>query len=386
MSTNKIKVMHLLPSLHPGGMENGVVNLANLLPKSFRTLVCCLETSGDFADRITNNNVKIIELHKKPGVKPGIFFQLARLMRKENVDIVHTHNHLTYVYGIPAAVIARVPVIIHGEHGTPEPYGYRRKLMSKIYEYFLTSVYAVSQTLGNEVSKQKGFNPEKIIVLPNGVNTDLFKPLPKDPALLTIYNFQQDDIVIGSVGRIEPVKNYELLVNTVLFLKAKGYKVKGLLVGDGSKLSTIRETICKNNLKDYFVLAGKSDNLPAMYSLMDIFVLTSKNEGMSNSLLEAMSCGKPVVVTDVGGNRELVQEGINGFVVSLSTENIFYKRVEQLVDDIENRQRMASKSRTIAVEGFSLQQMVKRYVLNYRRFSNIGLFIAGLNSVIQCFM
>ncbi len=342
-------------------MENVVVNIVNGLDGNFKSMICCLETSGPLEKKIRKHHATVFVLNKKPGFKIKLFFSLARLMRNQAVDIVHTHNYLGFVYGVPAALLARVPLIFHCEHGTPIVYNLKRTLMFKVLYPFINRVLVVAKSLGDEIAEKRKCSKDKMRVVLNGVDHVLFKPRPKDSSLLKRLDICNNDIIIGSVGRIEPVKNYLLFVKLIWALQKVNKNVKGLLVGDGSEKHVLKSEIKRLGLEKQFILAGRSDEVPKMISMMDIFLLTSYSEGMSVSILEAMSCGKPIIATDVGNNRELVKDGINGFIFDLEDFNSLFDKALFLVKNTESRLKFADLSRKKAVNEFSIDSMIEKY-------------------------
>ncbi|MFH1215529.1 MAG: glycosyltransferase [Pseudomonadota bacterium] len=361
MINQQLQIMHLLPSLDPGGMENGVVNLVNGHKEPFLGHICCLENTGSFQKRIANPAVQVHIMNKKPGFKLGLVFQLAQLLRQAKIDIVHTHNHLTLVYGIPAAKIAKVPIIIHGEHGSPFHYNLKRRLIYQWCYRQMDALFVVAQSLGCEIVETKGVGWGKIKIVPNGVDTNIFQGSQKDDILLKKLDIKKGDFVIGSIGRVEPIKNYEIMPLVAAEIKKKFPNVKWLVVGDGSGLSRLKKEILEKNLVNDFILPGKTDNVPAMLSLMDIFVLPSLNEGMANSILEAMSCGKPIIATDVGANSELICDGENGYIIPKNEERPLIDKILYLLENPEICKSFGEKSRQKVESKWSMGAMIDSY-------------------------
>ena len=347
-------------------MENGVVNIVNHLEGNFAPSIGCLESYGRLKEKVRRDDAEVICFGKKPGLRPTLVFQLAKLLRAGHYDIVHTHNHLTLAYGLPAAVLGGVPVVIHGEHGTPMPYNVVHRLMYRFFARGIASILCVAEPLKREIVAQRRVHPEKITVIPNGVDTKVFRPMSKNNKQLERFGLNLGDFVIGSVGRLDTVKSYPLMVEIIHRLRRRHPQVKGLLIGDGPDRSAIEAAVSRWKLKDHFILAGERNEIPEMIALMDLFLLTSSSEGMSNTLLEAMSCGKPVVAANVGNNSELVQRGLNGFLVDSRSADAFVRRLSPLIGDPAQVIAMGKRSRDVIGTNFSLDLMVRRYECHYR--------------------
>src|SRR5882724_5943036 len=195
-----LHVCHILLSLQPGGLENGVVNVVNGLdPAAFRSSVCCLQQAGEFAARIR-----------------GATEIVARLLRELRVDIVHTRNAEPFFYGMVAARLAGVPVIIHSEHGRTFP---EKPLRARVQRFLLSganAAFSVSERLKQDLVRELGVSPARFEVIHNGVDIERFRSAPGTGDR----RLSAADVVIGSLGRLAPVKNYPLLLRAMARLPA----------------------------------------------------------------------------------------------------------------------------------------------------------------------
>ena len=377
MSTQESSLIaHVIHRLNVGGLENGLVNLINNLPDDkYQHAVICLTESTEFVRRIQRADVEIYELHKRDGKDLAIYLRLWKLLRKIKPDIVHTRNLSALEVSVIAA-LAGVPIRIHGEHGRDiydlhgkhKRYQQLRRFCARFIHYFI----ALSQDLEDWLANDVGISREKIVQIYNGVDVERFYPAgeQKSERLSMPAGFADaSSIVIGTVGRLEPVKDQLTLVRAFIELwrtKAEWQaQLRLVLVGDGSLRLRIEAMLDKAGIKEQVWLAGSRDNVPDILRELDIFVLPSLGEGISNTILEAMASGLPVVATCVGGNPELVQDGVTGTLVQ---PNDFEAMAETLCTYLKDtvyahQQGLAGRQRVVQL--FSLTSMMRCYELVY---------------------
>src|SRR5208283_961192 len=302
-----IHIIHLLPSLDIGGMENGVVNLVNTIDLTqFSTSICCLNFAGAMADRISPGRARIVTLGQKSGRSYTLPLKMMALFSRLKADIIHTHNYYSGIYGIPAAKMLRIPVV-HGEHGfdcSHESGEIDNKKKEKLLCRLADHILCVSPSLKDVICNNFKIKSEKVSVITNGVDFEKYASCTDTKNVRKKLGIDDDKIVIGSVGRLNHIKNYTLLINAVALLSAKE-RVAVLLVGDGPERERLHASAKDSGIADNLIITGARTDIPDMLSVMDFFVLPSLLEGMSNSILEAMCAGLPVVASNVGGNPEL---------------------------------------------------------------------------------
>jgi len=352
-----------------GGLENGVVNLINYSDQNFFDHeICCVAKSGNAALRL-KERIPIYEMHKMEGNDWRLIPKLTRLMKNVKPDIVHTRNWGT-VDGIVAAKLARVQAVVHGEHGwnMDDPMGQniRRRIARKLLSGMVNHLIAVSGDIKKWMINSIGIKNTKVSKILNGVNTDKF--CQKDNlGIRNSLGFSSEDIVIGTVGRLDPIKDQRLLLQAFSRLKYEKKNLRLVFVGDGPEKRNLESMRKRLSCGDRVVFLGERDDVDKILSAFDLFVLPSRNEGISNTILEAMATGLPVIATDVGGNPELVKHGHSGLLFppgdceALVDALNFY--IEQNPHMIEIHGRNA---RERAVREFSLNRMVKEYETLYK--------------------
>ncbi len=318
-------IMHVVYRFDTGGLENGVVNVINRLPHDrYRHAVLALTTrSAEFWSRIEHKDVEFIELNKPPGHAVKLYPELYRIFRDHAPAIVHTRNLAALEAVVPARA-AGVPIRIHGEHGwdVSDPDGASRKysLMRRLYRPFVTRYVVLSRHLEGYLKERVRVPAERITRICNGVDTTRFLPAgdKRDLLMGSPFNACRYEVV-GTVGRLDAVKDQMTLLRAFALLLERApnvaYPMRLIIVGEGPMRGELEAQIGRLGLSDKVWLAGARKDIPDLLRAMDIFALPSRAEGISNTILEAMACGLPVVATDVGGNGELVVSGETGLLV-----------------------------------------------------------------------
>ncbi len=369
----KIHIMHLVLSLEVGGLENGIVNLINNMDnKRFKVSVCCLEKIGELSDRIDENRKHIFIVQKDGRMRIKDVRGLARLLKEQQVDILHTHSYGTLLRGFISARLAGVPVIIHGEHGILYTDKFRRVIAQKILLRMVDCTITVSKDLQSRIARDFNVKEKLFIPIINGVDFSKFNHRQGKSSISVREELGIDDkaVLIGSIGRLVDVKNYPLLINVINEFVIKGLDIYLIIVGDGPVKVKLQQGIKDYGLNDRVFLPGRKDNIPDYLSAFDIFVLTSDFEGISNTILEAMACGVPVVATNVGGTPEIVDDGNTGLLVKPRNKNELFNSLKKLYDDPPLRQKMGESAINAIAEKFSLMRMVNEYENIYTQFYN----------------
>jgi sugar transferase (PEP-CTERM/EpsH1 system associated) len=361
MSMSKIKVMHLIYKLGVGGAENGVVNLLNKMDKDrFSTSICAFIGGGVLTPRLDLDRITLFEIGKKPGNDFRLPARLFGLFRKWHPDIVHTHAWGTLCEGLAAAKFARVPVFIHGEHGTLQERK-RNVLVQRLIWRLADQILSVSHVHARRLSNRIGFPFRKIKVLVNGVDSHVFRPKKNGELIRKKLNLGPKDVVIGTVGRMVPIKNQSLLIHSFSVLAKSHINVKLLLVGDGPMRGDLEKLVKRLECRDSVKFLGRRSDIPEIMTAMDIFALPSLSEGMSNTILEAMSSGLPVVAAAVGGNTELVQNCNTGLLTLSNNVPAYAEALSLLVELPELRKNMGAAGRVRVEEKFTISAMARNY-------------------------
>lgn len=361
----QIRILHLVLSLDTGGLENGVVNIINGLDDSrYTSILCCIKHSGDLISRI-NKDIKIIELNHYSGIEYGAIKNLKKIILEEDIDIIHTRNYKPYMFGFIAGRLLSNVALIHSEHGKDYPFDRIKMFIQRICSHFTNGIIALSSDIKSNMVKHIGIKSSKIKVIINGVDTNKFSPSPRNSDLTREFDIEEDNIVIGAVGRMVTVKSYPELLLSVRNAKSAGAKIKLIIVGDGPELMAIKDLARQYGLSNDVCFAGNRNDIDEILHLFDIYVLTSTNEGLSNTLLEAMSSAIPVVVSRVGGNAEIVNSDRVGYTYSSGDHNELTAKLLALSEDKEMRRQLAENARKHIIQNYSLDVMIRNYADMY---------------------
>lgn len=369
-------VAHVIFSLGMGGLENGVVNLINHIPENrFRHVVICLAGYSDFRLRIRRSDVQLFALNKPSGKNFGVHVHLWRLLNQLRPDIVHTRNLAALESLLPAA-LAGVPVRVHSEHGWDmgnlNGGNRRHRLLRRLLRPLAHHYIALSRHLEAYLLEQIAVAPDRIAQIYNGVDAALFHPAPSGRLLLPCPGFDGPGrFVIGTVGRMQAVKDQLTLVRAFIRLLHTVPDARQVLrlaiVGDGPLREQALALLRQAEALDLAWLPGEREDIPALMRGFDLFVLPSLAEGISNTILEAMASGLPVVATDVGGNPELVQSGHTGRLVPPADPECMADAIRAYLGDREVCTKHGRSARVTVERRFSMEAMVAGYMDVYDR-------------------
>jgi len=365
-ASEKIRLAHVCASLHYGGKENGVVNLVNGLdPNIFENYIFTYVRGGALTSRIDPARCRVVELGDKLGGDYRLYFKLAREFRRYRIHIAHTHSWATAMEGIIGAKMAAVPIIIHGEHGTMKT---DTKLHIQIQRRLWNAtdqVLSVSEVLRENLHKKFDFPKEHIRVVANGVNLSRFDLSRHGVDYKARLGLPANALVFGAVGRVVPVKAYPILLRAAKLIFQEISHAHLLIVGDGPLLDELVQLANELDIMPRVHFWGARKDVPEILRGLEVYVLSSESEGMSNTILEAMACGRAVVATAVGGNPELVVDGETGLLVPPNDPSAMATAITKLLRGPEQCRQMGELGRRRVEEKFSLEVMVRNYAKVY---------------------
>ncbi len=368
-------VAHVMHRFDTGGLENGVVNLINHMPAdAYRHAVIALTDITDFKNRIQRPDVQFFALNKQPGHVLWIYPQLYRLFRQLKPAIVHTRNLAALEATVPAWA-AQVPARIHGEHGRDvgDFDGTNKKCqwIRRIYSPFVKHYIALSQDLAHYLTHSVGIGAKRVTQIYNGVDTSRFHPssqrqdIPGSP-------FNKAGLwLVGTAGRMQTVKNQTNLARAfVQAINAEPRlreRLRLVMVGDGPLRNESLAILESAGLAELAWLPGERKDIPDVMRGLDCFVLPSLGEGISNTILEAMSSGLPVIATAVGGNPELVDDARTGHLVPAADPGALARAIIALALTPEKARAMGNAGRKRIEAQFSITAMIDSYQQIYDR-------------------
>ncbi|MFH1678491.1 MAG: glycosyltransferase [Candidatus Omnitrophota bacterium] len=361
-----IKIMHVVLSLEVGGLESLVVELVRRMRHNYQFLICCLDSYGELSKEAEELGAGIKLLKRKPGIDLLLPFRLAKLMSKEGVSIVHTHNLSSLFYGSLAGKIAGIPVILSTQHGRKDKGTRKSRWADRLAACMNNKVIAVSQDTADWLRDYYGIHSSKIEVIYNGIDIKQYAKQDDIDKVRKLLKIEPGTSIVGTVARLSPEKDQITLLNAFSQVLKRINKVKLLIAGDGVLGDKLREYAERLGLSDNVLFLGYRKDIPSLLSMVDVFVLSSLREGVSLTLLEAMAADTPIVATDVGGNSEVVIEGETGFLTPAKSPDKMADAIIKILSEKELAGRMAEAGQRRVEEIFDIEQMVKKYDELYR--------------------
>ncbi|MBI3007949.1 MAG: glycosyltransferase family 4 protein [Candidatus Omnitrophica bacterium] len=382
---DKVRVLHIITRLIIGGAQENTLWTVKGLMKLDRYDVKLISgpplgPEGSLVEEAKKDGVHLIifpQLRRaiNPFLDAMSLLKLYRFIKKERIQIVHTHSSKAGILGRLAARFARVPVIIHTIHGLPF-HPYQNKALNWLYRKlerlagsWTTKIITVSDAM-LEGACSAGVAPrEKFITIYSGIETEKFVDLKCDVrAIKARLGVPVNAPVVGKIARLFPLKGHEYLMEAAPLIVKEFPDVRFLLIGDGILKEELRNEAKRLGILDNFVFAGliPPDNIPPLIYTMDILVHTSLREGLARAIPQALLCAKPVVTFDIDGAREVVQDGKTGHIIAPKDTKALAEKVISLLKDRTKSSRFGEEGKRIAAPLFGVDTMVERIDAVYR--------------------
>lgn len=354
------KVVICVPSLAIGGAERFAVDLALALDKNkFRVIIAITRLNVDsyFSQLLEQNDVQIVNLAGKDYL--SMLKKQLQFLKKERPDVVHAQTG-SILHMMLACKLCNIPVRLYTVHNEANLLYGNSKLKKIIYKagfsLFNFKPVAICPTVKQTLVDDMGIPASQIVVVNNGVDTKRFTPAQ--------IIHESDTVRIISVGTLYWIKNQLMTIRVILALHKLGFKVELTLLGDGEDSDKIKRAIKESDAGSYIFTPGSKKNVEDYLRQSDIYISASRTEGLPLSVLEAMACGLPVIATDAGGTRDIVKDGINGFIVNVDDEDGMKVALLKLIDNKVLRKSYSVKSREIAKQ-WSLENCTRGYEILY---------------------
>lgn len=361
-----MKVTHVVESLSRGGLERVVVDLAKAqLEIGYQCEILCIFEGGILAEEARAAGMEVSVFGKNSGLDLALVRQLRKSFHKAETDVVHTHNAVAHYYSALASAGARGRVFLNTRHGMGSFARLtKRELFFRIA--MTTSDYGVMvcQAAADDAVARGRLSRKKARVVRNGTRLEPFLQQRPVPDLKERFGFNKDHFLVMNVGRLNRHKGQATLLKSFVDVKPEAHLV---VVGDGELRAPLEKQAAASNLTDRVTFMGDRADVPELLACADLFVLSSNTEGYSIALLEASASGLPIVATDVGGNKEIVQHGATGLIVPPKESEPLTEAINGLIVNSSMRAEMAQAGRAWAMANGTMEGMVAGYEHLYRR-------------------
>jgi glycosyltransferase involved in cell wall biosynthesis len=371
MPDAKIKLMQITHDLAIGGLQQVVVNICRSINREkFDVSVLCLRALGEFVPEVEKLGVRVFYLpQKEKGTDYFSFLKVARILRQEQIDVIHTHNTQPFVDGTLGALLSGVKTIVHTDHARDFPDKIRYMVAEHLMSYFAYRVIGVSEhTTANLVHYEK-ISPRKIMTIENGLDGSRFQIEIDRPAKRKELGIKGSGPIIGLGVRLTEQKGITYLLQAMPEIIKAVPDVTLVIAGDGTLKNKLRHEAETLGIKEHILFLGSRLDVPQLLKLFDIYVLPSLWEGLPMVLLEAMAARCPIVATDVGGVSNMITDGKNGILVEPENPRRLANEIVTLLTNSELRQRLVENGARKFNADFTADRMTKKYEKLYQRMA-----------------
>lgn len=366
-----MRIVHVVESLDIGGLEHVVIALAKAQQsRGDEVRIVCLWHAGALAPRAAADGIAVTSIGKKPGLDLGAVRRLRRAIREADPQVLHSHNPMAHYYAVAAALGLRLPCVLNTRHGMGS--GRLDARRERLYRWALRGThFAVSVC---EAAQQRfvahGVIPaDKAVVVPNGIDLTRFAARRPEATvrLLDELRLPAGSTLFGSVGRLNEAKQQHLILQALRTLLDDGVAASLVLVGDGELRGALEQECDRLDLRRSVRFLGPRSDVPDLLAAMDVFLLPSRTEGYSLALVEASAAALPIIASAVGGNGEIVQDGLSGLLIPSGDVGRLAQAMKALAQDPARRDELGRHGRDWAVREGSLDAMWERYMALYAR-------------------
>jgi len=359
----RLRVLYTVNRMDVGGSQTHLVQVLRLLDRRrFEPMLCCLSGHGALLEMAKETGATVVGAGLGRIKSPAAFgavVRLARFIRNNRIDVVHNYLLRANLVGAVAARLARVPVVLTSKRGCHERRGLELAAV-RLSNRLADCVTANADAVRAFVHENEACPLEKMVVIPSGIDSERFAPLPPEDYKARL-GLAPDRVVVGIVTRQRVRKGVEEFLRAMAMVREQVPAACAVVVGEVSADREVDDLIHHLGLEGHVHLLGPRRDMPEVLSAFDLFVLSSHDEGMSNAILEAMAMHKPVVATDVGGTREAVQPGRTGVLVPPKDPPALADGILRVLNEpAEARAAMGERARQVVVERFSARAMVRQ--------------------------
>lgn len=362
MKSKKIKLMQITHDLAIGGLQQVVVNICRSIDREkFDVSVLCLRALGEFAPEVEKLGIKVFSLPQKKGTDYFSFLKVAKILRQEKIEIIHTHNTQPFIDGTLGALMSGVRTIVHTDHARHFPDKKRYMFAEWLMSHLAYKIVGVSDHTCQNLIKFEKISPRKVITIPNGIDDSKFdieidRDIKKRELGLT--NF---DPIIGLGVRLAEQKGIKYLLKAMPKVIDHFPNIVSVIAGEGLLESDLKIEAKTLGISKNVHFLGPRLDMPELLKLFDLYVLPSLWEGIPMVLLEAMAAGCAIIATDVGGNSSVIKHGFNGSLIQAKNSHVLALEIIKLLSDNKLRSRYILNSLDLFDKKYRAAIMTQRY-------------------------
>ncbi len=363
----KIKILHVTYDMAIGGTEQVIRQLVeNTDPEKFEVAILCLENNiGDIGQELIKQGIKVSKLNRQEGFDFSLLRAIRQFIRANQIDILHCHQYTPYSYGILASFFTAVKVIFT-EHGRfyPDSSSWKRRIINPVLAMVTDRITSISEATREALIRYEFLPGKQIQVIYNGI-ADLSKNTYDVLTLRNELGLDENNIVLGTISRLDPIKNHQMMLSAFKSVEVQYSEARLLIVGDGPLMQELKQQCEQLDIVNKVIFTGFIIEPQKLLKIMDIFLLPSLSEGTSMTLLEAMSFSKPCIVTDVGGNPEIVKNEETGLIIPSGDVNALTKSCLDLINNKQKQITLGQNGRERYKKSFTVTNMIAEFEALY---------------------
>jgi glycosyltransferase involved in cell wall biosynthesis len=356
-------ILHITYDMRIGGTEMVIKNIieGNLNPALNMSVYCIEKPIGPWGLDMQNNGVEVDSIARSDGFDFSVIKALRKHIKQHDIHILHCHQYTPWVYGTLAAFGTQAKVIFT-EHGRfyPDYSSWKRRFVNPLLAIFTYKITAISKATKQALVDYEFLSASRIEVIYNGIK-GLEQKEHVTVKIRDELNIKPEATIFGTIARLDPIKNHDMMLHAFASTKKSIPNAVLIIVGDGELMQTLQALAKRLKLDDSVIFTGYISYPKDYLALFDIFLLSSLSEGTSMTLLEAMSLGKPCVVTDAGGNKEIVIHRETGLVTDNDNMSQFSEAMIAAVSDSAQSKNFRIKASVRFTEKFDQKHMIKEY-------------------------
>lgn len=361
-----LRILHVVLSMVVGGAEKLVYDMVRHPAfAEHRPVIACLDNLGELGEKLREEGYSVYVKGRKPGLDWSVVSWLRGIIRKERITVVHAHQYTPLFYTVPAAkLLGKRVKVVYTEHGRfyPDRKRWKRSLVNPILAKGVDHLVSISHATADAMADYDNFPRKRIKVIHNGIDVSRMNP-PIDLAVKRKeLGLRENCRVVGTAARLNQIKNIPMMLRSIKLILEQVPDCYLVIAGQGEDEANLRSMAKKLGISDQVKFIGLRFDLAEIYQLFDVFLLTSFSEGISVTLLEAMASGVPSVVTDVGGNVEVVVPGKTGFLVPVDGDMELSQKVVFFLKQSEQARKFGMNAKRRVDVKFEFNELIRSYL------------------------